>query len=45
MVAKHMALDRLGRRSGRRVTQVTATIASADARVVAAKLADRLHNM
>ena len=45
MVAEHMALDRLGRRSGRRVTQVTTTIASADARVVATKLADRLHNM
>jgi hypothetical protein len=45
MVAEHMALDRLGRRPGRRVTQVMATIASADARVVATKLADRLHNM
>ena len=45
MVAEHMALDRLGRRSGRQVTKVTATMTSADARVVAAKLADRLHNM
>ena len=45
MVAQHMALDRLGRRSGRGVAQVTATITSADARVVATKLADRLHNM
>jgi GTP diphosphokinase / guanosine-3',5'-bis(diphosphate) 3'-diphosphatase len=45
MVTEHTALDRLGRRPGRQVTQVMATITSADARVVAAKLADRLHNM
>jgi hypothetical protein len=45
MVAEHMTLDRLGRRPGRQVSQVTATITSADARVVTAKLADRLHNM
>ncbi len=45
MVAEHMALDRLGRRPGRQVTQVMATITSADARVVTTKLADRLHNM
>jgi hypothetical protein len=45
MVAGHMALDRLGRRPGRQVTQVMTTILSADARVVATKLADRLHNM
>jgi hypothetical protein len=45
MVAGHMALDGLGRRPERRVTQVIATITSADARVVATKLADRLHNM
>ena len=45
MVAEHMTLDRLGRRPGRQVTQVMATITSADTRVVAAKLADRLHNM
>jgi GTP pyrophosphokinase len=34
MVTEHMTLDRLGRRSGRQVTQVMATITSADARVV-----------
>ena len=45
MVAEHMALDRLGRRPGRQVTHVMATITSADARVVTTKLADRLHNM
>jgi len=45
MVAEHMALDRLGRRPGRKVTQVMATIRSADTRVVAVKMADRLHNM
>ncbi len=45
MVAGLMALDRLGRRPGRQVTQVMTTILSADARVVATKLADRLHNM
>ncbi len=45
MVAGHMALDRLGRRPGRQATQVMATITSADARVVAVKMADRLHNM
>jgi HD domain len=45
MVAEHMALDRLGTRPGRKVTQVMATIRSADARVVAVKMADRLHNM
>jgi len=45
MVAEHMALDRLGRRPGRQLPQAVATITSADARVVATKLADRLHNM
>lgn len=45
MVAEHMALDRLGRRPGRKVTQVMATIRCADTRVVAVKMADRLHNM
>ncbi len=45
MVAQLMALDRLGRRPGRKAAQVMATIRSADTRVVAVKLADRLHNM
>jgi (p)ppGpp synthase/HD superfamily hydrolase len=48
MMTGHMALDRLGRRPRCQVTQVTqvmTTIMSADARVVATKLADRLHNM
>ncbi len=45
MVTEHTALDRLGRRPGRQLSQVMATITSADARVVATKLADRLHNM
>jgi HD domain len=45
MVAGHMALNRLGRRPGRKVTQMMATIRSADTRVVAVKMADRLHNM
>jgi GTP diphosphokinase / guanosine-3',5'-bis(diphosphate) 3'-diphosphatase len=45
MVAEVTALDRLGRRPGRNPIQVMATIRSADTRVVAVKLADRLHNM
>lgn len=45
MVAEITALDRLGRRPGRNPIQVMATIRSADTRVVAVKLADRLHNM
>ena len=45
MVAEIMALDRLGRRPGRKAAQVMATIRSADARVVTVKMADRLHNM
>ncbi len=45
MVAGHMTLDRLGRRSGRKAAQVMAAIRSADTRVVAMKMADRLHNM
>ena len=43
MVAEITALDRLGRRPGRNPVQVMATIRSADTRVVAVKLADRLH--
>ena len=45
MVAELRALDRLGRRPGRKAAQVMATIRSTDTRVVAVKLADRLHNM
>src|SRR6266487_1665670 len=45
MVAGHMALDRLGERPGRQGLRVMAAITSADARVVATKLAERLHNM
>jgi hypothetical protein len=45
MVTQIMALDRLGRQQEREVTQVMATIRSADTRVVAVKAADRLHNM
>jgi hypothetical protein len=45
MVAELMKLDRLGRWPGRKITQLMATIRSADTRVVAVKMADRLHNM
>jgi len=45
MVAEKMALDRLDRWPGRQAAQVLATIAAADARVAATKMADRLHNM
>jgi hypothetical protein len=45
MVTEHMALDRLDGRRGRQPTQVMATMRSADTRVVAVKMADRLHNM
>jgi HD domain len=45
MVTQIMALDRLDGQQEREVTQVMATIRSADTRVVAVKVADRLHNM
>jgi hypothetical protein len=45
MVAEHMALARLRRRPGYKANQVMATIRSADIRVVATMMADRLHNM
>ena len=45
MVAQHTALDGLGRRQGRQLTPVMTVLASADTRVVAMKMADRLHNM
>jgi len=45
MVTQITALDRLNRQQERDVTQLMATILSADARVVAVKAADRLHNM
>jgi (p)ppGpp synthase/HD superfamily hydrolase len=45
MVAEHRALHRVGRQPGHTVTQVIATISSADSRVIAMKMVDRLHNM
>ena len=45
IVAEVTALDRLGRRPARNPAQMLTTITSADTRVVAVKLADRLHNM
>jgi class 3 adenylate cyclase len=45
MVAEHMAIHRLRRRPGHKAAQVMATIRSADTRVVATMMADRLHNM
>src|SRR6266566_3476899 len=45
MVAGHMALHHLGERPGRQGRQVMAAMTSADARVAATKLAERLHNM
>jgi HD domain len=45
MVAGHMELHHPGERPGRQGPQVVAAITSADTRVVATKLAERLHNM
>jgi hypothetical protein len=45
MVAWQTAIHRLRRRPGHKTAQVMATIRSADARVVATMMADRLHNM
>jgi GTP pyrophosphokinase len=45
MVAEQTAIHRLRRRRGHKAAQVMATIRSADTRVVATMLADRLHNM
>ena len=45
MVAEQTAIHRLRRRPGHKAAQVMATIRSADTRVVATMLADRLHNM
>jgi hypothetical protein len=45
MVAGITALDNIKYRGGRQVARVIAAVESADTRVVAVKLADRLHNM
>jgi HD domain len=45
MVTEHAALDRLGGQQGRAASQIMAAIGSADTRVLAMKMADRLHNM
>ncbi len=45
MVAEHVAIHRLRRRAGHQAAEVMATIRSADIRVVATMMADRLHNM
>jgi HD domain len=45
MVTEHTALDRLGGQQGRTASQIMATIGSADTRVLAMRMADRLHNM
>ena len=45
MVAGGMALDSIKWRGGRQVERVIAAVESADTRVVAVKLTDRLHNM
>jgi HD domain len=45
MVAGQTAIHRLRRRPGHKASQVMAAIRSADTRVIATMLADRLHNM
>ncbi len=45
MVAGSTALDSIRWRGGRKVTRVITAVESADTRVVAMKLTDRLHNM
>jgi hypothetical protein len=45
LVAGGMELESIKWRSGRQVAQVIAAVESADTRVVAVKLTDRLHNM
>ena len=45
MVSGHMTLHHLGERPGRQGPGVMAAITAIDARVVATKLAERLHNM
>jgi HD domain-containing protein len=45
MVGEKLVLDHLDGRREREMTQIMATIRSADTRVVAVKMADRLHNM
>lgn len=45
MVAQHMALDGLWGREGRQLARVTMVMTSASTRVVAMKMADRLHKM
>ena len=45
MVAQHMALDGLRGREGRQLARVTMMITSANTRVVAMKMADRLQSV
>jgi hypothetical protein len=45
MVTEHTALDRLSGQQGRTATQIMAAIGIAETRVLAIKMADRLHNM
>ena len=45
LVADHMALDQISGGHERKIAQAMTAITSADARVVALKMADRLHNM
>jgi hypothetical protein len=45
LVAEHMALDQISGTRERKITQAMMAIAAADSRVVALKMADRLHNM